>query len=86
MDRQGTTVQEAAMARRLGQTIEDTHKLAGQAVSLLGDVLQPSEAENTTLTGIERLLEAIVSRLESLDARLSSMESRLPVPPAPSRG
>lgn len=60
-DRRGTTEQEAAMARQMGRTIEDTHKLAGQAVSLLADMAAPEEGTSPAQELVDTVAELLTA-------------------------
>ena len=68
---------------------DDAHRAAensGQAVSMLSEMMEPTEGENTQLAEVTQLLTAIVERLAQMDARLRAIESRLPGPGGVSRG
>ena len=61
--RTGTTMQEAAMVRQLGTTIQETHTRTGQALSLLHDLTTPSPSEAPSQ--IQVLIEAVQAIAES---------------------
>ena len=61
--RTGTTAQEAAMARQLGTTIQETHARTGEALSLLHDLATPGPSEGPSQ--IEALVQAVQAIAES---------------------
>lgn len=72
------TEEDGQRWRRLAKDAHRAAENSGQAVSLLSDMLQPTEGENAQLSEVTALLTTMAEMLARMEERLSAIESRLP--------